>query len=103
MGDPPTAPAGSLPLYRFSRTGFRCGQAAARVEPLSCGDTPSDLGDVFPSVQFTIHSVPQDIHTPRDLAARGKHHEFENGVIERISAGVGVFLTLTEPTKPMIA
>jgi site-specific DNA-methyltransferase (adenine-specific) len=109
-------------------------------------------------VQFTTHGVPQDIHAARDLASRGKYHEFEKwalsliaaqpgnfgrkgadrgldgrlyfgakgttlgivsvkagenvgvsmirdlkGVIERERAGVGVFLTLTEPTKPMVA
>lgn len=115
------------------------------------------LRDAFPAVQFTPHGVPQYPHAARDLAARGKYHDFgkwalspiaaqpgnfgkkgadrgldgwlyfgakgttlgivsvkpgENvgvsmirdlkGVIDRERAGVGVFLTLTEPTKPMI-
>ena len=61
------------------------------------GPIEKRLRDAFPTVQFTTHGVPQDIHAARDLAARGKYHEFEK------RAGVGVFLTLTEPTKPMIA
>ena len=100
--------------------------------------------------------MPQDIAGARDLAERGKYHEFEKwalslidaqpgnqgkkgadrgldgrlyfgktghgvvsvkagqnvgvsmirdlkGVMDRERAGIGVFLTLTEPTKPMIA
>jgi site-specific DNA-methyltransferase (adenine-specific) len=107
------------------------------------------------SPKWETHGVPQDIAAARDLAARGKYHEFEKwalsligaqpgnmgkkgadrgldgrlyfgktghavvsvkagdnvgvsmirdlkGVIEREKAGIGVFLTLTEPTKPMI-
>jgi site-specific DNA-methyltransferase (adenine-specific) len=128
------------------------------VTHLAIGLIEKRLRDAFPSVQFTTHGVPQDIHAARDLAARGKYHEFEKwalsliaaqpgnfgkkgadrgldgrlyfgakgttlgivsvkagdnigvsmirdlkGVIERERAGVGVFLTLTEPTKPMIA
>lgn len=127
------------------------------VTHLAIGLIEKRLRDAFPSVQFTTHGVPQDIHAARDLAARGKYHEFEKwalsliaaqpgnfgkkgadrgldgrlyfgakgttlgivsvkagenvgvsmirdlkGVIERERAGVGVFLTLTEPTKPMI-
>jgi site-specific DNA-methyltransferase (adenine-specific) len=128
------------------------------VTHLAIGLIEKRLRDAFPAVQFTTHGVPQDIHAARDLAARGKYHEFEKwalsliaaqpgnfgkkgadrgldgrlyfgakgttlgivsvkagenvgvsmirdpkGVIERESAGVGVFLTLTEPTKPMVA
>jgi site-specific DNA-methyltransferase (adenine-specific) len=128
------------------------------VTHLAIGLIEKRLRDAFPSVQFTTHGVPQDIHAARDLAARGKYHEFEKwalsliaaqpgnfgkkgadrgldgrlyfgakgttlgivsvkagenvgvsmirdlkGVIERDKAGVGVFLTLAEPTKPMIA
>ncbi len=128
------------------------------VTHLAIGLIEKRLRDAFPSVQFTTHGVPQDIHAARDLAARGKYHEFEKwalsliaaqpgnfgkkgadrgldgrlyfgakgttlgivsvkagenvgvsmirdlkGVIDRERAGVGVFLTLTEPTKPMIA
>lgn len=128
------------------------------VTHLAIGLIEKRLRDAFPSVQFTTHGVPQDIHAARDLAARGKYHEFEKwalsliaaqpgnfgkkgadrgldgrlyfgakgttlgivsvkagenvgvsmirdlkGVIERERAGVGVFLTLSEPTKPMIA
>jgi site-specific DNA-methyltransferase (adenine-specific) len=128
------------------------------VTHLAIGLIEKRLRDAFPAVQFTTHGVPQDIHAARDLAARGKYHEFEKwalsliaaqpgnfgkkgadrgldgrlyfgakgttlgivsvkagenvgvsmirdlkGVIERERAGVGVFLTLTEPTKPMIA
>lgn len=128
------------------------------VTHLAIGLIEKRLRDAFPAVQFTTHGVPQDIHAARDLAARGKYHEFEKwalsliaaqpgnfgkkgadrgldgrlyfgakgttlgivsvkagenigvsmirdlkGVIERERAGVGVFLTLTEPTKPMIS
>jgi site-specific DNA-methyltransferase (adenine-specific) len=128
------------------------------VTHLAIGLIEKRLRDAFPSVRFTTHGVPQDIHAARDLAARGKYHEFEKwalsliaaqpgnfgkkgadrgldgrlyfgvkgtslgivsvkagdnvgvsmirdlkGVIERERAGVGVFLTLAEPTKPMIA
>ena len=127
------------------------------VTHLAIGLIEKRLRDAFPSVQFTTHGVPQDIHAARDLAARGKYHEFEKWalsliaaqpgnfgkkgadrgldgrlyfgakgtslgivsvkagenvgvsmirdlkcVIDRERAGVGVFLTLTEPTKPMI-
>ena len=128
------------------------------VTHLAIGLIEKRLRDAFPAVQFTTHGVPQDIHAARDLASRGKYHEFEKwalsliaaqpgnfgkkgadrgldgrlyfgakgttlgivsvkagenigvsmirdlkGVIERERAGVGVFLTLTEPTKPMVA
>ncbi len=128
------------------------------VTHLAIGLIEKRLRDAFPTVQFTTYGVPQDIHAARDLAARGKYHEFEKwalsliavqpgnfgkkgadrgldgrlyfgakgttlgivsvkagenigvsmirdlkGVIERERAGVGVFLTLTEPTKPMIS
>jgi site-specific DNA-methyltransferase (adenine-specific) len=128
------------------------------VTHLAIGLIEKRLRDAFPGVQFTTHGVPQDIHAARDLAARGKYHEFEKwalsliaaqpgnfgkkgadrgldgrlyfgakgttlgivsvkagenvgvsmirdlkGVIERERAGVGVFLTLTEPTKPMVS
>jgi len=128
------------------------------VTHLAIGLIEKRLRDAFPTVQFTTHGVPQDIHAARDLASRGKYHEFEKwalsliaaqpgnfgkkgadrgldgrlyfgakgttlgivsvkagenigvsmirdlkGVIERERAGVGVFLTLTEPTKPMVA
>lgn len=128
------------------------------VTHLAIGLIEKRLRDAFPAVQFTTHGVPQDIHAARDLASRGKYHEFEKwalsliaaqpgnfgkkgadrgldgrlyfgakgstlgivsvkagenvgvsmirdlkGVIERERAGVGVFLTLAEPTKPMIA
>lgn len=128
------------------------------VTHLAIGLIENRLRDAFPTVQFTTHGVPQDIHAARDLAARGKYHEFEKwalsliaaqpgnfgkkgadrgldgrlyfgakgttlgivsvkagenigvsmirdlkGVIDRERAGVDVFLTLTEPTKPMLA
>ena len=128
------------------------------VTHLAIGLIEKRLRDAFPTVQFQTHGVPQDIHAARDLAARGKDHEFEKwalsliaaqpgnfgkkgadrgldgrlyfgaknttlgivsvkagenvgvsmirdlkGVLDRERAGVGVFLTLTEPTKPMIA
>jgi site-specific DNA-methyltransferase (adenine-specific) len=122
---------------------------------LAIGLIERRLRDAFPGVQFLTHGVPQDLSGARDLAARGKYHEFEKwalslideqpgnlgkkgadrgpdgqlyygktghgivsvkagenvgvsmirnlkGVIEREKAGIGVFLTLTEPTKPMI-
>ncbi len=125
------------------------------VTHLAIGLIEKRLRDAFPSVQFTTHGVPQDLAGARDLAARGKYHEFEKwalslidaqpgnlgkkgadrgldgrlyygktghgivsvkagenvgvsmirdlkGVIEREKAGIGVFLTLTEPTKPMV-
>ena len=126
------------------------------VTHLAIGLIEKRLRDAFPDVQFTTHGVPQDLAGARDLAARGKYHEFEKwalslidaqpgnlgkkgadrgldgrvyygktghgvvsvkagdnvgvsmirdlkGVIEREKAGIGVFLTLTEPTKPMVA
>ena len=125
------------------------------VTHLAIGLIEKRLRDAFPNVAFTTHGVPQDISAARDLAARGKYHEFEKwalsliaaqpgnmgkkgadrgidgniyfgktaraivsvkagdnvsvsmirdlrGVIEREGAEIGVFLTLTEPTKPMI-
>jgi DNA modification methylase len=127
------------------------------VTHLAIGLIEKRLRDAFPAVQFTTHGVPQDIHAARDLAARGKYHEFEKwalsligaqpgnlgkkgadkgldgrlyfgakgtslgvvsvkagenvgvsmvrdlkGVMERERAGIGVLLTLTPPTKPMV-
>jgi site-specific DNA-methyltransferase (adenine-specific) len=127
------------------------------VTHLAIGLIEKRLRDAFEGVQFTTHGVPQDIEGARDLAARGKYHEFEKwalsliaaqpgnlskkgadrgidgniyfgarhegrgivsvkagdsvgvsmirdlrGVIEREGAGIGVFLSLAEPTKPMI-
>jgi len=127
------------------------------VTHLAIGLIEKRLRDAFPSVQFTTHGVPQDLEGARDLAARGKYHEFEKwalsliaaqpgnlsrkgadrgidgniyfgakhegrgivsvkagdavgvsmirdlcGVVDREGAGIGVFLTLAEPTKPMI-
>lgn len=124
---------------------------------LAIGLIEKRLRDAFPGVEFTTHGVPQDIEGARDLAARGKYHEFEKwalsliaaqpgnlskkgadkgidgnlyfgaksegraivsvkagdnvgvsmirdlrGVIEREGAGIGVFLTLAEPSKPMV-
>ncbi|MFN4101717.1 MAG: site-specific DNA-methyltransferase [Pararhodobacter sp.] len=128
------------------------------VTHLAIGLIEKRLRDAFPDVRFTTHGVPQDIDGARDLAARGKYHEFEKwalsliaaqpgnlsrkgadrgidgnlwfgaksegraivsvkagdnvgvgmvrdlrGVIEREGAGIGVLLTLAEPTKPMTA
>lgn len=126
------------------------------ITHLAIGLIEDRLRRAFPTVQFTTHGVPQDIHAARDLAARGKYHEFEKwalsliaaqpgnfgkkgadrgldgrlyfgktglgivsvkagenvgvsmirdlkGTMEREKAGIGVFLTLTEPTKPMVA
>jgi site-specific DNA-methyltransferase (adenine-specific) len=127
------------------------------VTHLAIGLIEKRLRDAFPAVQFTTHGVPQDLEGARDLAARGKYHEFEKwalsliaaqpgnlskkgadrgidgniyfgakhegrgivsvkagdavgvsmirdlrGVVDREGAGIGVFLTLAEPTKPMI-
>lgn len=127
------------------------------VTHLAIGLIEKRLRDAFEGVQFTTHGVPQDLEGARDLAARGKYHEFEKwalsliaaqpgnlsrkgadrgidgniyfgakhegrgivsvkagdtvgvsmirdlrGVVEREGAGIGVFLTLAEPTKPMI-
>ena len=125
------------------------------VTHLAIGLIEKRLRDAFPGVQFLTHGVPQDLSGAKDLAARGKYHEFEKwalslidaqpgnlgkkgadrgldgrlyygkighgivsvkagenvgvsmirdlkGVIEREKAGIGVFLTLTEPSKPMI-
>ena len=96
------------------------------------------LRDAFPAVQFTTHGVPQYPHAARDLAARGKYHDFGKWALSPIAAqpgnfgkkgadrgldgwlyfgakgttlgivsvkpgeNVGVSMTLTEPTKPMI-
>jgi site-specific DNA-methyltransferase (adenine-specific) len=127
------------------------------VTHLAIGLIEKRLRVAFPGMQFTTHGVPQDIDAARDLASRGKYHEFEKwalsliaaqpgnlskkgadkgidgnlwfgaksegraivsvkagdnvgvamirdlrGVIEREGAGIGVFLTLAEPSKPMI-
>jgi site-specific DNA-methyltransferase (adenine-specific) len=125
------------------------------VTHLAIGLIEKRLRSAFPDVQFTTHGTPQDLSAARDLAARGKYHEFEKwalslidaqpgnlgkkgadrgldgrlyfgktghgivsvkagdnigvsmirdlkGVIERERAGIGVFLTLTPPTKPMV-
>lgn len=127
------------------------------VTHLAIGLIEKRLRDAFEGVQFTTHGVPQDIDAARDLAARGKYHEFEKwalsliaaqpgnlskkgadkgidgnlwfgaksegraivsvkagdnvgvgmirdlrGVIEREGAGIGVFLTLAEPSKNMV-
>jgi site-specific DNA-methyltransferase (adenine-specific) len=126
------------------------------VTHLAIGLIEKRLRDAFPGVAFTTHGVPQDLAAARDLAARGRYHEFEKwalsligaqpgnlgkkgadrgldgrlyfgrtgmgvvsvkagdnvgvgmirdlkGVIEREKAAIGVFLTLTPPTKPMVA
>lgn len=126
------------------------------VTHLAIGLIEKRLRDAFPGVDFVTHGVPQDLDGARDLAARGKYHEFEKwalsliaaqpgnlskkgadrgldgnlyfgktgraivsvkaganvgvqmirdlrGVIEREKAGIGVFLTLTPPTRPMTA
>ena len=125
------------------------------VTHLAIGLIEKRLRDAFPIVAFTTHGVPQDIAGARDLANRGKYHEFEKwalslinaqpgnmgkkgadrgldgrlyfgktahgivsvkagdnvgvamirdlkGVVERERAQMGVFLTLTPPTKPML-
>jgi site-specific DNA-methyltransferase (adenine-specific) len=128
------------------------------ITHLAIGLIERRLKNAFPDVAFTVHGVPQDLDGARDLAARGKYHEFEKwalsligaqpgnlgkkgadrgldgrlyfgarqstlgvvsvkagdnvgvsmirdlkGVMERERAALGVFLTLTPPTKPMIA
>jgi site-specific DNA-methyltransferase (adenine-specific) len=127
------------------------------VTHLAIGLIEKRLRDAFPAVQFTTHGVPQDIAAARDLAQRGKYHEFEKwalsliaaqpgnlgkkgadggldgrlyfgakdttlgivsvkagqkvgvdmihtlkSVMARERAGIGVFLTLAEPTKAML-
>jgi len=127
------------------------------VTHLAIGLIEKRLRDAFEDVQFTTHGVPQDIDGARDLAARGKYHEFEKwalsliaaqpgnlgkkgadkgidgslyfsaksegraivsvkagdnvgvamirdlrGVMMREGAGIGVFLTLPPPTRPML-
>ena len=124
------------------------------VTHLAIGLIEKRLRDAFPEVDFVTHGVPQDLDGARNLAARGKYHEFEKwalsliaaqpgnlskkgadrgldgnlyfgktgraivsvkaganvgvqmirdlrGVIEREKAAIGVFLTLTPPTRPM--
>jgi site-specific DNA-methyltransferase (adenine-specific) len=128
------------------------------ITHLAIGLIERRMKNAFPDVAFTVHGVPQDLDGARDLAARGKYHEFEKwalsligaqpgnlgkkgadrgldgrlyfgarqttlgvvsvkagdnvgvsmirdlkGVMERERAALGVFLTLTPPTKPMIA
>ena len=127
------------------------------VTHLAIGLIEKRLRDAFEGVQFTTHGVPQDLAGARDLAERGKYHEFEKwalslidaragnygkkgadrgidgrlyfgakqatlgvvsvkagqnvgvsmirdlkGVMDREKAALGVFLTLTPPTKPML-
>jgi len=47
--------------------------------------------DKVPLLEFTTHGVPQDIHAARDLAARGKYHEFEKWALSLIAAQPGNF------------
>lgn len=61
------------------------------VTHLSIGLIEKRLRDAFPSLQFITHGVPQDIHAARDLAARGKHHEFEKWALSLIAAQPGNF------------
>jgi site-specific DNA-methyltransferase (adenine-specific) len=127
------------------------------ITHLAIGLIEKRLRDAFPGIAYAVHGVPQDIAGARDLAARGKYHEFEKwalsliaaqpgnlgrkgadrgldgrlyfgakgmglgivsvkagenvgvamvrdlkGVMEREGAGVGVLLTLTPPTRPMV-
>ena len=125
------------------------------ITHLAIGLIEKRLRDAFPGVAFTTHGVPQDLAGARDLAQRGKYHEFEKwalslidaqpgnlgkkgadrgidgriyfgktghavvsvkagdnvgvsmirdlkGVMEREHAAIGVFLTLTDPTRPML-
>lgn len=127
------------------------------VTHLAIGLIEKRLRDAFPGLEFATHGVPQDIAGAREMAARGKYHEFEKwalsliaaqagnlskkgadrgidgiipfgpkfesraivsvkaggnvgvamvrdlrGVIEREGAGVGILLTLAEPTRPML-
>ena len=127
------------------------------VTHLAIGLIEKRLRDAFPGVEFTTHGTPQDIDGARDLAARGKYHEFEKWALSLIAAqpgnlskkgadkgidgnlwfgaksegraivsvkagdnvgvsmirdlghvvscenaGIGVFLTLAEPTRPML-
>lgn len=81
------------------------------------------LREAFKGIEFKTHGVPQDLDGARNLAARGREDknycfEFEKralslinaqagirdlrGAIEREGAAIGVFLTLTEPSRPMI-
>jgi len=59
------------------------------VTHLAIGLIEKRLRDAFPGVEFTTHGTPQDIDGARDLAARGKYHEFEKWALSLIAAQPG--------------
>jgi site-specific DNA-methyltransferase (adenine-specific) len=59
------------------------------VTHLAIGLIEKRLRDAFAGVQFTTHGVPQDLAGARDLAARGKYHEFEKWALSLIAAQPG--------------
>jgi len=59
------------------------------ITHLAIGIIGKRLRDAFPGVQFTTHGVPQDIDGARDLATRGKYHEFEKWALSLIAAQPG--------------
>lgn len=61
------------------------------VTHLAIGLIEKRLRDAFPDVQFTTHGVPQDLAGARDLAERGKYHEFEKWALSLIAAQPGNF------------
>ena len=58
---------------------------------LAIGLIEKRLRDAFPQVAFTTHGVPQDLPGARDLAERGKYHEFEKWALSLIAAQPGNF------------
>ena len=61
------------------------------VTHLAIGLIEKRLRDAFPGVEFTTHGVPQDLPGARDLAERGKYHEFEKWALSLIAAQPGNF------------
>jgi site-specific DNA-methyltransferase (adenine-specific) len=59
------------------------------ITHLAIGLIEKRLRDAFPAVAFTTHGTPQDIDGARDLATRGKYHEFEKWALSLIAAQPG--------------
>ena len=61
------------------------------ITHLAIGLIEKRLRDAFPGVAFTTHGVPKDLEGARDLALRGRYHEFEKWALSLINAQPGNF------------
>ncbi len=61
------------------------------ITHLAIGLIEKRLRDAFPDVAFTTHGVPKDVEGARDLAQRGRYHEFEKWALSLINAQPGNF------------